>query len=196
MRRPTLAMSVCLALLGCAVTQVDPLTVPLLYKANPKAPALSGTLACNSIGAIEVADGRATKVLGERLSESKPLKAEVSAAGDPVAWVKEGVSSYFSFSGVQAGGSGPELLITLDQLHTTESILRRASYDAKVALTGELKSSGKSCWRGTVQGAGSDYGYAGGIANYQIALDSALDAASQQLLAPQAFRDAMCHCGG
>jgi hypothetical protein len=189
-------MILSLTLLGCAVTQVNPLTVPLLYKPDPKAPALTGALSCTTIGAIEVADGRATKVLGERMSESKPLKAEVTAAGDPAGWVKEGVTSYFSHVGVQVGGSGPQLSITLDQLHTTESILRRASYDAKVALTGELKSGGKSCWRGTVQGTGSDYGYAGGISNYQIALDSALDAASQQMLSPQAFRDAMCHCGG
>lgn len=188
-------MILSLALLGCAVTQINPMTVPLLYTANPKAPALTGTLSCNSVAAIEVTDGRATKILGERVSESKPLKAQVTAAGDPAVWVKDGVTSYFTHSGVQAGGSGPQLLLSLDQLQTTESILRRASYDASIALTGELKSSGKSCWRGTVQGTGSDYGYAGGISNYQIALNSALDAASQQLLAPQAFREALCHCG-
>ncbi|HEY2809602.1 MAG TPA: hypothetical protein VGI91_12490 [Steroidobacteraceae bacterium] len=73
---------------------------------------------------------------------------------------------------------------------------QRAGYEALIAMSGELKSpGGKSCWKGTVQGKGSNYGYAGSIVNYQETVNQALDAATRQLVSSQSFRDALCHCG-
>jgi hypothetical protein len=153
-------------------------------------------MSCPTIGPIEVADGRADKELGYRSLEKKPdVRAQVSAGSDPVAWVRQGVDSYLSHNGLKVQGSGPHLMLTLDQLQTTETAWQRASYEAHVVLAGELKSpGGKSCWQGTVQGKGENYGYAGSIENYQETLNKALDDASMQLVSPQAFRDALCHC--
>ncbi len=156
----------------------------------------SGTLACSTLGPVEVTDGRSDKQLGIRTLESKPPQsASVSTGGDPTAWVRQGVDSYLSHNGLVVQGNGPHLLLTLDQLKTTEDAWHRSSYEAVVTLTGELKSpGGKSCWKGTTVGKAGNYGYAGSIENYQQTLNSALDAASQQLVSPQGFRDALCHC--
>ena len=196
MRMLSLTVLMSLGLLGCAVERLEPLSVPLAYSPTAGAPGIPGTLACATIGPVEVTDGRADKSLGIRTLQNKPLKASVSTGSDPTAWVRQGVDSYFSHNGLKVQGNGPKLALTLDQLNTTESVYHRASYEAHVALTGELKSpSGKSCWKGTVEGKGGNYGYAGSTENYQETLNSALDSASQQLAAPQAFRDALCHCG-
>lgn len=196
MRKLSVTALMSLGLLGCAVERVDPMSVPLAYSPSTGAPALTGALACTTVGPIEVTDGRAEKSLGLRTIENKPLKASVSLGSDPTAWVRQGVDSYLSHHGLKIQSGGPKLALTVDQLQTTETVYHRSSYDALVALTGELKSpGGKSCWKGTVQGKGDNYGYVGSIENYQETLNSALDAASQQLVSPQAFRDALCHCG-
>lgn len=196
MRKLSLTVLISLGLVGCAVERVDPLSVPLVYSPTPGAPAVSGALACTVVGAIEVTDDRADKSLGLRALQNKPLNAKVSTASDPTAWVRQGVDSYLSHNGLKVQGNGPKLALTLEQLQTSESVYHRASYEAQVALAAELTSpSGRSCWKGTAQGKGGNYGYAGSIENYQETLNSALDAASLQLVSPQAFRDALCHCG-
>jgi hypothetical protein len=195
MRTLSLTVLMCLGLLGCAVDRVDPLNVPLVYSASSSATPLTGVLSCIAVGPIEVTDARADKSLGLRTMENKPLKASVSTGSDPTAWVRQGVDSYLSHNGLTVQGNGPKLALTLNQLLTTESVYHRASYTAVVALTAELKSpAGKSCWQGTFEGKGGNYGYAGSIQNYQETLNSALDAASVQLTSTQAFRDALCHC--
>ncbi len=195
MRQLSLTVLISLGLLGCAVERVDPMSVPLVYSPTPGAPAVSGALSCTVVGAIEVTDGRADKLLGLRAIQNKPLNAQVSTSSDPTAWVRQGVDSYLSHNGLKVQGNGPKLVLTLDQLQTSESVYHRASYEAHVAVTAELKSpGGKSCWKGTVQGKGSNYGYAGSVENYQETLNRALDDASLQLVSPQAFRDALCHC--
>ena len=195
MRKLSLTVLMSLGLLGCAVERVEPMNVPLVYSPSAGAAAITGVLSCTAIGAIDVTDGRAEKSLGLRTLENKPLKASVSTSSDPTAWVRQGVDSYLSHNGLKVQSNGPKLALTLDQLMTTESVYHRASYTALVGLTGELKSpSGKSCWKGTVEGKGGNYGYAGSTENYQETLNSALDSASQQMAAPQAFRDALCHC--
>jgi hypothetical protein len=201
MRRLSLAVPMCLGLLGCAVDHVGPLTVPLTYSpaASPGSPTarITGTLACTTLGPVEVTDARTDKQLGIRTLESKPpQKATVSAGSDPTAWVRQGVDSYLSHNGLVVQGNGPHLLLTLEQLQTTEDAWHRSSYEAVVTLTGELKSpGGRSCWKGSAVGKAGNYGYAGSIENYQQTLNAALDAASQQIVSPQPFRDALCHCG-
>jgi hypothetical protein len=196
MRKLSLTVLMSLGLLGCAAERVEPMNVPLVYSPSPSSPSLTGVLSCTAIGPLEVTDARADKSLGLRTLENKPLKASVSTSSDPTAWVRQGVDSYLSHNGLKVQGSGPKLALTLEQLVTTESVYHRASYTAVVGLTGELKSpGGKSCWKGTVEGKGDNYGYAGSTENYQETLNSALDSASQQMAAPQAFRDALCHCG-
>jgi hypothetical protein len=195
MRKLSLTVLMSLGLLGCAIDRVDPLNVPLVYTPTSSATVLTGVLSCATIGPIEVTDGRRDKSLGLRTMETKPLKASVSTSSDATAWVRQGVDSYLSHNGIKVQGSGPKLALTLNQLLTTESVYHRASYTAVVSLTAELKSpGGKSCWQGTFDGKGGNYGYAGSIENYQETLNGALDAASVLLTSTQSFRDALCHC--
>jgi hypothetical protein len=195
MHKMTLLVLACLVVTACAVSRVDPLSVPLAYQTNPKNAGVLGLLSCNSISQVQVNDGRSDKTLGVRSLESKPLKADVSTASDPVAWVQSGVQGLLQQNGV-VQGSGPKLLVTLDNLRTTESIWHRASYDARVGLTAQLQGpSGKACWKNTAEGTGGDYGYEGNVATYQGMLNSALDSATLHLVESPGFKDALCHCG-
>jgi hypothetical protein len=191
---PILVMS--LALSACAVSRVDPLSIPLAYKTNPKDASVLGVLSCNSISQVEVTDARAEKNLGTRVHESKPLKATVTAGTDPAVWAKEGIQTFLGQHGVNAqGGGGPKLLVSLDAMNTVESIWHRSSYDAHISLTAQLQSpTGKICWKEAVDGAAGNYGYSGSIQNYQETLSGALDAATVHMAQSQGFKDAMCHC--
>ena len=180
---------------GCAVSRLDPLSVPLTYKPDPKNSGLPGGLTCNAISQLQASDARVEKTLGIRAHESKPLKADVTAAGDPTAWVHDGVQGFLAENGVRFQGSGPTLLVSLDSLHTVESVWHRAGYDARIALTGQLQSpGGKTCWKETVAGTSGNYGYAGSVQDYQETLNGALDAASMHLAESQGFKAALCHC--
>jgi len=192
----TLLVLACGAVTGCAVSKVEPLSIPLAYKANSKNAGALGGLSCAAIARIEVSDARRDKMLGIRTHESKPLKAEVTAGSDPASWVQDGVHGVLVQNNVTFQGNGPTLLISLDMLRTTESIWHRSSYEAQVAMTGELQSpSRKPCWKGTGVGRGGNYGYSGTVENYQETLNNALDAAILQMLQSQTFKDALCHCG-
>ena len=195
MRRGTWAACVCMGLTACAVSTVDPLTIPLVYKANPKnAGAISG-LACPVIWQLQVTDARIDRTLGVRTHESKPLKAEVSAGSDPAGWARDGVLGVLTQNGVSQQYGAPQLLVAIETLRTTESIWHRASYGAQVTMNGQLQSrSGRICWQGTGSGSGGDYGYAGSIEDYQETLNSALDAATVQMAQSPGFKDALCHC--
>jgi hypothetical protein len=193
-----LALSVlaCTAVVGCAVSKVEPLTVPLAYKTDPKNAGTLASLPCAASARLQVSDARNDKTLGVRTHESKPLKADVTAGSDPAAWVRDGVQAFLGQNGVTFAGGGPTLVISIDSLHTTESIWHRAGYDADISLAGQLWSpSGRSCWQGTGSGKGGNYGYAGSIENYQQTLNEALDHATLQMTQSQAFKEALCHCG-
>jgi len=184
-----------IALSACSVSRVDPLSIPLAYKVDISGAGAVGALSCNLISQVLVDDQRTDKILGTRVHESKPLKADVTAANDPAAWVQEGVRSVLLQNGLSAGTDGPQLIISLDSLRTAESIWHRSTYDARVVLTGRLQTaSGRTCWKETVQGTASTYGYSGSIENYQQTLNSALDAAILHIVEPQSFKDALCHC--
>lgn len=196
-RNKLLVLSILGVISACTVTRLDPLSVPLVYKDNPKNTGLLGGLSCNAISQVQASDARIEKTLGVRAHESKPLKADVTVAGDPAAWLHDGVQGFLAQNAVSFQGSGPKLLVSLDSLHTIESVLRRASYDASVGLTAELQSAtGKSCWKQSVEGTAGNYGYAGSVPNYQDTLNSALDAASTHLGQSQGFKTALCQCGG
>jgi hypothetical protein len=180
---------------ACAVSRLDPLSIPLAYKPNPKNAGLLGGLPCTAISQVQASDARIEKALGVRTHESKPLKADVTVAGDPTVWLHDGVQGFLAQNAVSFQGSGPKLLVSLDSLHTVESVWHRASYDARTALTAELQSAGgKSCWKESVEGTAGNYGYAGSVQNYQETLNGALDAASLRLAESQGFRTALCHC--
>jgi hypothetical protein len=192
---PLVLACVAVVVAGCAVSKVEPLSIPLVYKANLKNAGILGSLPCLTSVQMQVTDTRTDKTLGVRTHESKPLKANVTAGSDPAAWVRDGVQGFLAQNGVTQG-SGPRLLIALDTLRTTESIWHRASYEAQVAMTGELQSpSGRICWKGTGAGHADNYGYAGSVENYQEALNSALDDATRQMSESAGFKDALCHCG-
>jgi hypothetical protein len=48
----------------------------------------------SAVPRVEVEDWRSEKVLGIRFHESKPLKADVTAASDPAVWVRDGMQTY------------------------------------------------------------------------------------------------------
>lgn len=194
-RNQLLAFSAFVVLSACAVSRLDPLSIPLAYKANPRSAGLLGGLSCNAISALQVSDARTEKTLGIRTHESLPLKADVTAATDPAAWVHDGVLGFLQQNGVSVQGSGPKLLVSLDALHTVESAWHRSSYDARVGITAQLQSpGGKTCWKESYVGAAGNYGYAGSVQDYQEALNGALDAASAHLGESQTFKAALCHC--
>lgn len=190
-----LVLSAFVVLSACAVSRLDPLSVPLAYKANPKNAGLLGGLTCNAISELQVSDARTEKTLGIRTHETMPLKADVTAATDPVAWVHDGVQGFVQQNGVSLQGTGPKFLVSLDALHTVESAWHRSSYDARITLTGQLQGpGGKACWKESVVGTAGNYGYAGSVPDYQETLNGALDATSMQLVQSQAFKTALCHC--
>ena len=184
-----------LAVIGaCAVTRVDPLTVPLVYKANPKNIGMLGGLSCNALS-VQALDARTQKLLGTRVHESKPLKADVTAGGDPAGWVSDGVQSVLGQSGFSAQNGGPTLVVSLAALHSVESVWHRSSYEARITLGGEVRSrGGRSCWKGSADGLGENYGYSGSIPNYQETLNAALDSAVSNMAQAPGFKDAVCHC--
>ena len=67
---------------ACAVSRLDPLSIPLAYKPNPKNAGVLGGLPCNAVSQVQVSDARVEKALGVRTHESKPLKANVTITGD------------------------------------------------------------------------------------------------------------------
>jgi len=171
------------------------MTVPLVYKANPKSAGQLGKFSCG-VSQLQVTDARTEKTLGVRTHESKPLRADVSAGSDPAVWVRDGVQTYLGQNGLSTAASGPQLRVSLEKLRTSESIWHRSSYEAHVFLTAQLQgAAGKECWKGSAEGAGDNYGYAGSIVNYQETLNSALDAATLQLAQSPGFQGALCSCG-
>lgn len=195
MHKIALGVLIPLTVAACAVSRVDPMSVPLVYKANPKNVGLLGGLSCSAVSRVQAQDARTQKALGTRVHESKPLKAEVTAGSDPASWVEDGVQSVLRQNGFSTQGAGPELMLRLDALHTVESIWHRSSYDARIELSAELRSpAGKVCWKRSVEGQGGNYGYSGSIVNYQETLDAALDAATSNMILAEGFKDALCHC--
>jgi hypothetical protein len=183
------------ALSACAVSQVDPITVPLQYVPPTDPLEVPRSLSCPAIASLRVADLRTDQLLGERHHESKPLKADVTAGGDPAAWVGDGVQNFIAAYAVKPGGAGPSLVIDLKSLHTSENIWHRAGYEARIDLTARVQSpSGRTCWQGTVTGKAGNYGYAGSIPNYQETLNYALARAALQLVDSPEFEQGLCHC--
>jgi hypothetical protein len=183
------------ALSACAVSQVDPITVPLSYVPPTDPLEVPRSLSCPAIASVTVNDLRSDKLLGERHHESKPLKADVTAGGDPAVWVGDGTRNFIAAYGLRPAGTGPALVIDLKSLHTSENIWHRAGYEARIDLTAHVLSpSGRSCWQGTVTGKAGNYGYAGSIVNYQETLNYALARAVLQLVDLPEFEQALCHC--
>jgi uncharacterized lipoprotein YajG len=190
-----MVLTVPLLISACAVDRIDPLNVPLKYTPNSKDATVVGDLSCSAISQVQVTDGRTDKTLGERVHESKPLKAQVTTSSDVAAWVQDGVQTMLTQNGFKLG-SGPKLSITVDTVHTKESVWHRSSYDAQVVLKGQLLSpSGNSCWTETIQGRDGAYGYSASVENYQQALNNALDTASLNLAQLGSFKEALCKCG-
>lgn len=184
-----------LATAACAVSSVAPLAVPLVYKSSPNPDAILRTLSCAAVAHIQVDDKRSEKILGTRFHESKPLKADVTAADDPVPWVRSGMESFMVQTGFKLAPAGPNLVVHLETLRTSENIWHRSGYEARIALTAALQSpTGKTCWQDSLEGKSGNYGYSGSVENYQETLNGALDAATAHMLNSAAFTTALCHC--
>lgn len=196
MYKPTLVALMAMVVSACAVSRVENLSVPLAYKSDPKATGLLGGLSCKALSQVSVSDARNDKTLGVRVHESKPLKAEVTTSSDVAAWAQAGAQSFLTQNGIAFEGGAPQLHLSIDSLHTTESIWHRSSYTAALSVTAQVQSpAGKPCWNFSVQGDGGNYGYTGSIDNYQETLNRALDSATQRAAQQQGFKDALCHCG-
>ena len=181
-------------LTACAVSKVDPLAIPLAYKSSTT-PVVPKAAACSAVSVIEVEDRRTDKVLGLRFHESKPLKADVTAASDPAVWVHDGMQAFLARHAIDLRPSGPKLLVELRLLRTQENIWHRSGYEANIGLTARLQSpSGKICAEQAVEGKGGNYGYSGSIENYQETLNNALDDAAQHLLDSPLFDSTLCQC--
>jgi len=187
---------------ACAVSSVEPLTIPLVYTPTPNPEAVLAAPACKAAIRIYVDDKRTEKLLGVRIHESKPLRADVSAGGDPAAWARDGVEHFMAQSGVvaqngESPGAGAAVLnLDLDAMRTSENIWHRSGYDARIVFAASLQTaSGKTCWQESVDGKAGNYGYSGSVLNYQETLNGALDAASLHMLNSAAFESALCHCG-
>jgi hypothetical protein len=191
---PIVVMS--LALSACAVSRVDPMSIPLAYKQRTETAGVVAAWSCNSISQVQAIDARSDKqALGLRTHESKPLKADVTVASDPAPWVLEGVQSLLTQNGISFGGGGPKLIVALNSLHTVESIWHRSSYEAHMTLAAQLQSpTGRVCWKEADNGEASNHGYSGSIENYQETLNMALDDASKHIAESKEFKDALCHC--
>lgn len=186
---------IALAVSACVASSVQPVTVPLVYKPSPKQLGLVNSFPCNAIARVQVTDARSEQTLGVRAHESKPLTAEVSASGNAGSWVEDGVQKYLTQAGIHFQGGGPALMLSLDSLRTSETVLRRSSYEARTVLTGRLQTpAGKNCWEGKLEGASGNYGYSGSILDYQETLNDALNAATVHMAESQGFREALCHC--
>jgi len=186
-------VAISLSLGACAVSKVDPLSIPLKYQFSSDSNTVVAPLACPTVGPIVVEDKRTVQLLGIRYHESKPLKADVSLADDPTVWVKDGLASIFTQHGLESAGA-PTLMIELETLHTAENIWHRSGYEAQLVFEAALRSpSGKTCWHESVQTKSGNYGYSGSIENYQETLNDALDKAGVHLLASSSFANALCH---
>jgi hypothetical protein len=180
------------ALASCAASSVEPLSIPLVYKAEPRQ--VLQAFACPATVQVRVEDARAEKLLGERLLEGKPLKADVSTGSDPASWVRGGIENYVSRSGIQLA-PGPELDIQLQGLRTSETVWHRSGYDARIAIEARLTSkSGSSCWQSSITGKSGNYGYSGSVENYQETLNGALDDAASRIVESAGFQNALCQC--
>jgi hypothetical protein len=194
-KKTSLSLLFALAVAACAVSSVEPLSIPLIYTPSPKPEAVLAAVRCPAVARIQVADERADKRLGERVHESKPLRADVAAANDPAEWAREGVEEFMAHAGVALSPGGPVLMLKLEALRTAENIWHRSGYDARILFDAQLLApSGRACWQESVEGHGGNYGYSGSIVDYQETLNSALDAATLRMLDSASFNAALCHC--
>lgn len=196
MKKTTVAALVLFGVGACAVSKVDPLTVPLVYTPDQKNANTLGTVSCPAISEVQVQNALTTgNLLGVRTHESKPLKAEATTNSDIAAWVQGGVQGFLMQNGFSLSPAAPKLVIRLDSLHSTETIWHRASYSAQIAITGSLSTkSGKTCGGQRVNGEGGDYGYAGSIQAYQNSFNTALNNATGNLLRAAGFQESLCDC--
>ena len=192
-----LLLGTALALAACAPSNITPVTVPLQYKPVATAIDYPPSQSCASIARVDVTDSRDnTTTLGVRsLQEKQDMKADVTSSGDVAIWARNGAESALKLGGVSTNSSGPVLRLSVNNLRTVESVYHRAQYSGRVALTGELVSNnGRSCWKGDVDGASENYGYAGSAENYQETLNHALDRAVIKILENADFKRAVCNC--
>lgn len=193
-------VAVAFVIVACSTpSSVPPLTIPLQYK-TMASPAEFPTLpACAAFSKVDVRDAREEKALGKRFAEksSAGSAAAVTTTSDVPAWVASGLKSALVRTGAATNkASAPALTIAIDQIATTENVLHRAGYEARINLAAELRSAGgASCWKGQAEGAAENYGYAGSTENYQETLNHALDRAIIRVLTAPDFKKAICSCG-
>lgn len=194
--RRLIAPVVGLLLLFCASGTVNPVSVPLQYKLQAAPAEFPATITCGRVSRVDVTDARTNPTLGSRyLQEKKSVHADVTSTGDVAAWVRTGAESALKQTGVNVGGDGPRLRLSLENIKTDESVYRRSEYSGRVTIAADLVApGGRSCWHDTVEGFSENYGYAGSAENYQETLNHALDRAMIRILGSGEFRRAVCEC--
>jgi len=180
-------------------SSVAPLTIPLQYKTMASPAEFTSLPACATLSGVRVIDSRDEKALGKRFVEGKSAPAaSVTTSSDVAAWVSTALDSAIKREGVAiSGSSAPKLVVTVEQITTSENVLHRSGYEGRITLSAELQSAqGQSCWKGRSEGAAENYGYAGSAENYQETLNHAVDRAIIRLLGTPEFKKAICSCGG
>lgn len=176
---------------------VSPVAVPLQYKTMSSPGEFPALGSCAGVSAVRVTDARSDTVLGKRFVEGKNVPAAaVTASSDVAVWVRTAVLEELSRAGATtAKADAPTLTIKVDQINTTENVLHRSGYEARVAISADLAgSNGTSCWKDRAEGFAENYGYAGSIVNYQETLNHALDRAMIRLMNSAEFKKAVCGC--
>jgi hypothetical protein len=199
MKQPSIAALVLLIVACSTPSSVPPLTIPLQYKTMASAAEFPTLPPCAALSKTQVRDAREEKTIGKRFAEGKSAApaAAVTTTSDVPAWVASGLESAIKRSGIASKASAPLLVVTIDQIATTENVLHRAGYEARVGLAAELRSaSGASCWKGHADGSSENYGYAGSTENYQETLNHDLDRAIIRILGAAELKKAICSCGG
>ena len=201
MKSKALLVTLLFVALACSTPKsVAPVSFPLQYKMVATAAEFPTLTSCAGVSSVVVEDARDNKTIGRRSIEGNATAtADVTTTTSVTDWVQKGIEDALKRAGATTGKAGaPTLRVRVQEIRTIENVLHRAGYEGYVTLAGELvpAGGGASCWKGTAEGKGENYGYPGSAENYNETLNHALDRAIIRMLGSSDFKSAACNCGG
>jgi len=185
-----------LAVVACAGNLRGATTFQLAYFPSggvvpPHVPTCAGPIAVTATDVRKV-----PTEAGRRFEQDKPtVDYPIQMTGDAAAFVRAAIEANLK----RAGNPGPgqtasTVAVTLVRAHIEEKTYHNAEYAGDVGLDVAVYAANPStpCWKGQVTATGTNYGKAGAPENYQETLNRALEKATFDLLAQNAFQDALC----